>query len=143
MEKKKEMPAPKGNKNAAKDSDPEQLNKWIKAYIIHRAEGFSKESFIECDYRTIEKYIESNIDLQSLKKELEKAERAGFKYWEQLGKDLSSGKVRGNPAVWIFTVKNKFPDQYKDKTETEHSGTISVERINYIPPDGSNNQTDT
>ena len=115
------MSAPEGNKNASKNTN--DLGILITAYITHRAAGFSKESFIDGDYRTIEKHLENDIVLQSLKKELKKAERIGLKYWEQLGMDITNGKVKGNPATWIFTMKNKYPASWKDKSEIDHNLT--------------------
>lgn len=121
------MPAPKGNKNANKST--EDIQELIRLYITHISNGLSKKSFIECDYRTIESHIKKNVVLHPLKKELERAEREGMKYWDQLGKDLASGKSRGNPAIWIFTMKNKYPEDYRDKQEIEHSGPLSIKVI--------------
>lgn len=111
------MPAPNGNKNAAKSK--EDLIVLITAYIDHRAKGYSKKSFPDCDYETIEKYIESEVDFRPLKKELVKAERKGRYYWECMGQKIANGELKGNPATWIFTMKNKFPDEWKEKTESE------------------------
>ena len=115
-------PTMKGNNNASKSID--DLNEVIPLYIKHISEGFSKKSFVECDYRTIEKHIEENIDLHPLKKELDKAERIGRKEWEQIGKDITNGKAKGNPATWIFTMKNKYPEEWKDKAEFDHNVNI-------------------
>ena len=113
-------PNMRGNKNASKKSD--EIILLIKAYIKHRAEGFSKKSFPDCDYETVEKHLNENIEFRPLKKELEKAEREGLKYWEQLGKDIASGEIKGNPVAWIFTMKNKFPEEWKEKQTTEVTG---------------------
>ena len=37
------------------------------------------------------------------------------KYFERLGHAMMAGKVKGNPAVYIFTLKNKL--QWQDKLE--------------------------
>jgi hypothetical protein len=115
------MAAPKGNKNALKEIG--DLNNLIPLYIDHISKGFSKRSFIECDYRTIEKHLE-NIDLCTLKKELEKAERIGRKFWEQIGIEISNGKAKGNPATWIFTMKNKYSDEWNDASQIDHNVNI-------------------
>ncbi len=107
------MAAPKGNKFASKEGE---MDKIIPLFLDHLAKGLSKKSFVECDWRTIEKYVD---DLSPLKKSVEVAERTGRKYWEELGQDITSGKKRGNPATWIFTMKNKYPDDWKDKSEIE------------------------
>jgi hypothetical protein len=111
------MPAPKKNRNAVKPED--QLTKLIKAYILHRAAGYSKRSFPDCDYETIEKHLNEDVVFRPLKEELDRAEREGMKVWEEIGIKISKGELKGNAAAWIFTMKNKFPEDYKDKMETE------------------------
>jgi hypothetical protein len=110
------MAGVKGNKNAAKKID--ELELLIPAYIQHLSEGLSKECFVDCDYRTIEKYLSETIVLQTKK---ERAERAGRLFWERLMMYVATGKSKGNPAVLIFTMKNKFPESYKDRTEVEQT----------------------
>lgn len=123
------MPAPKKNKNAVKPLA--DLLDRIPLYISHISEGYSKRSFVSCDYRTIEKHIEENIDLHPLKKEIEKAERLGRAEWERIGKELTTGKLRGNPATWIFTMKNKYPDEWNDSSQVDHNVNIpSLPSIN-------------
>ena len=122
------MPAPKKNKNASKTQD--NLLVLIPLYIKHIAEGYSKEAFAECDYRTIETHLKDEVVLQSLKIELQKATRQSLKKWEQIGMDITTGKIRGNPATWIFTMKNKFPDLYKDRQEVAQDvkGELTIVR---------------
>ena len=44
------------------------------------------------------------------------------RYWERRLIELSSDKDAGNPAAVIFGLKNRAPDQWRDKMEHEHSG---------------------
>jgi hypothetical protein len=44
-------------------------------------------------------------------------------WWEKQGRKMAAGTADGNATVWIFNMKNRFG--WKDKTETEHSGTIA------------------
>ena len=49
-------------------------------------------------------------------------------WWEELGrKGAKNGDI--NPTVWIFNMKNRFRDDWRDKQEVEQSGTISVVRL--------------
>lgn len=41
--------------------------------------------------------------------------KASLKYWESLGVDLITGKIKGKAAVWIFTMKNRF--KWTDRVE--------------------------
>ena len=44
----------------------------------------------------------------------------------------------GNATLCIFGLKNFDPDDFRDKTETEHSGTLRHERIERIIVDPTN-----
>ena len=129
-----------GNQDAAYSI--EEIKELAKLYCKHLEEGLSKECFVECDYRTIEARIEKEpIVLQSEKKAIEAARRIGRKWWEQIGRDNILNKKEMtkdqdgnttlietslNAATWIFTMKNKYKDEWKDKHETEVSGTLST-----------------
>lgn len=43
--------------------------------------------------------------------------------WEEMGRKMAFGQADGNPTTWIFNMKNRF--SWKDKVETEHSGSIA------------------
>jgi hypothetical protein len=116
------MPAPKANKNAVKKED--DLIDLIPLYIQHLKEGFSKRSFVPCDYTTIEKHIESDVVFCTIKKEIDKALREGRAEWEKIGKEITTGKTKGNPATWIFTMKNKYPDEWNDASQIDHNVNI-------------------
>ena len=121
-------PAPKGNRNAMKDED--ELTDLIKQYIEHRRKGLSKRSFPPCFFSTIEKHLEENVVFAPFKKELETAEREGRMVWEEIGLKIARGEIKGNPVAWIFTMKNKFHDDWKDKQEVEHSGETIQTNLN-------------
>ena len=61
-------------------------------------------------------------------------------WWERTGRKMTMG-ADGNATVWIFNMKNRFG--WKDKTETEHTGTVQVtqitRRIIRPTPDGTGN----
>lgn len=44
-------------------------------------------------------------------------------WWSRLGRLGAVGVVDIQPTTWIFNMKNRF--DWKDKTETEHSGAIA------------------
>lgn len=45
-------------------------------------------------------------------------------WWEKHGRKMAAGTAEGNSTVWIFNMKNRFG--WKDKIETEHSGSIAL-----------------
>jgi hypothetical protein len=58
-----------------------------------------------------------------------KAGRAkGAKVWEDRLIKLAE-KNEGNATGIIFGLKNRQPEAWKDKTETEHSGEVGVRKI--------------
>ena len=44
-------------------------------------------------------------------------------WWERHGRKMAAGSAEGNATVWIFNMKNRFG--WKDKVETEHTGSIA------------------
>lgn len=38
-------------------------------------------------------------------------------WWEKLGRGGAAGKIEIQPATWIFNMKNRFHDDWKDKHE--------------------------
>lgn len=137
------MPAPEGNTNNQYSID--QIKILIADYIKHRAEGYSKESFPGCDYRTIETHIENSpVELQPEIEQLGKAEREARKYWESLGIKLVTGDLQGSSPAWIFNMKNRFKEQWRDKVETGLTDTDGKDRpvqIIQLPHNGRDNST--
>ena len=57
-------------------------------------------------------------------------------WWENRARSVAQGED-GNPTIVIFGLKNRAADQWRDKTETEHSGGVTytkVEREIVRPP---------
>jgi len=112
------MPAPEGNNHNGYTLD--ELKLLLPKYAAHLAEGYSKQCFPDCDFRTMESALEKHpIELSSEKKEIEKAIRNGRMGWEQIGKTIANGKIQGNAVSWIFNMKNRYKDEWKDRQETE------------------------
>jgi hypothetical protein len=109
----------------------EEIRPLIAKYAEHRAGGFSKESFPDCDYRTIESHLNNNPDLQPEKELVLKAEREGRMEWEQIGKDLAKGTIQGNATSYIFNMKNRYG--WADKQTIEQTNT---HRITMTDDDG-------
>jgi hypothetical protein len=129
-----------GNQDAAYSI--EEIKELAKLYCEHLAQGLSKQSFVDCCFKTIESRIEKEPHVfPSEKREIEKALRESRRWWEQVGKDNvvnkeemtkdSEGniivkKTSLNSAAWIFNMKNRFKDDWKDKHETELSGNVGT-----------------
>jgi hypothetical protein len=58
----------------------------------------------------------------------------GARVWEDRLKALAE-KNEGNATGVIFGLKNRHPEAWKDKTETEHSGAVKVTRVELVGPE--------
>lgn len=123
-----------GNTEAEYTED--EMKAIIVKYCVHLAEGYSKESFIDCEYHAIERHIAKYPSVYDTEKRLIKAaERKGRFWWEERGKKgLMVGK-RFNATVWIFNMKNRYEEwkdvmhrKNEDKVDAnvKHTGTINV-----------------
>ena len=89
--------------------------------IEHLAQGLSFESFaakVDCEERTLFNWAKQNPDFLA-------AKNLGWPkarlFWEKLGVMGAAGKIRGfNPAAWIFNMKNRFRNEWRDRQEVEH-----------------------
>lgn len=52
-------------------------------------------------------------------------------WWENRARAVARGED-GNPTAVIFGLKNRAPDQWRDKTEHEVSGQLGVTRIERV-----------
>lgn len=120
------MPAPAGNNY--NEYPIEEIKILIGRFALHIGEGYSKESFVECDYRTIESHLEKYPEeLQAEKREVEKAYRQCRQTWETHGiKLVKGGYEGGSTTAYIFNMKNRFPDEWREKQEIEQSGNLSI-----------------
>jgi len=62
----------------------------------------------------------------ALNRGLQKAQRE----WERIGKAGVQGDIdKFSASPWIFTMKNRFRDDYKDRSDEKTSGDSIVERL--------------
>lgn len=48
-------------------------------------------------------------------------------WWERKGREGTVGEIEGfQQSSYIFQMKNRFPDDWRDKRETEHSGGLNI-----------------
>ncbi len=133
------MSAPIGNDHNSYSID--ELKSMIKNYAEHLSLGYSKICFPDCDYRTIDSAFEKYaLELQTEKREVEKAIRKGRMGWEEIGKTIANGKIQGNAVSWIFNMKNRYKDEWKDRQETESNISFN-EVIMPKPPSEASNES--
>lgn len=62
---------------------------------------------------------------------VKKGQAAATLWWERANRNLAISGT-GNATACIFGLKNRAADDWRDKTETEHSGAIQVARVERI-----------
>jgi len=61
---------------------------------------------------------------------VKRAQQKAQIWWERQGKLATFGGTEGfNATSFIFNMKNRFKDDWRDKVETEHSGGLKVEKV--------------
>lgn len=61
--------------------------------------------------------------------------------WEEKGMKGAFGELDGfNATGFIFNMKNRFKDDWRDKVETEHSGNLAITKVEraIVRPDNPN-----
>lgn len=125
------MAAPKGNQYAKGNSgrpktEPMDRLKegWQSRMIEMGAEGCSDVE-IRADLKISDdlwyRWIAEDEEFARTAKA---AKAACHAKWEEFGRKMAFGQAEGNPTTWIFNMKNRF--SWKDKVETEHSGSIAL-----------------
>lgn len=58
---------------------------------------------------------------------VKEAETLSQGWWEMKGRQATFGGIDGfNATSYIFQMKNRFSSDWRDKRETEHSGTLNL-----------------
>lgn len=53
-------------------------------------------------------------------------------WWDKQGRDVAeNGGQGGRATMVIFGLKNHDPEDFRDKTEHEHTGELTITRVNY------------
>lgn len=93
--------------------------------IEHMGNGFSFESFaalVNASKQTIYDWLAANPEFLDAKSIAFERSRL---FWEKIGIDLARSGA-GNATAFIFNMKNRFKEDWRDKIETEHSGGMSM-----------------
>jgi len=96
--------------------------------IAHMAKGFDFKSFgslVDAGESTLHFWAKTYPDFAEAK---EIAEAKASKYLQQIGLDLMNGVIeKGNPAAWIFTVKNRL--KWTDQSKVTVDGKLTLEEL--------------
>lgn len=125
------MTSEQPKKVKSKTGAPSKYNEqYCEMLIKHMAEGLSYESFAGLIGVSIRTLYDWEIRYKAFAQAKEIAFPKSLLWWENLGRAMAAGKltigkdnnkkhVPGNPAVFIFTVRNRFPKQYSEAAKVE------------------------
>lgn len=91
--------------------------KYCDMLIEHMANGGSFEGFAA----VVKTHSDTLYDWLDAQPDFLEAKKAGFiasrKFWEDTMADQARGKINGSSTALIFALKNRFPKDYRDRTE--------------------------
>lgn len=84
---------------------------------------------IDIDRSTLNEWTEAHPEFsRAVRLGLEKAQS----WWEKNGRIATFGGFEGFSATsYIFQMKNRFREDWRDKVEQEHSGGVTVEIVRF------------
>lgn len=98
--------------------------KYCTMLIEHMAEGGSFEGFAA----VVKTHSDTLYDWLDAQPDFLEAKKTGFiasrKFWEDTMADQARGKINGSSTALIFALKNRFPKDYRDRTEVKHQAYI-------------------
>lgn len=124
---------------AGRPTDYEE--RYCEELIDHMSKGYSFESFagkISVARSTIYEWVDNFPQFSDAKKAAFEQSRL---WWEKQGIDglysTTEYDEKGKPSLsksinstlWIFNMKNRFKEDWRDKVETEHSGGLDIKQI--------------
>jgi len=97
------------------------------ALIEHMARGLSYESFgavINVNRSNIYEWEKKHPEFRDAKKEAFEKNRL---FWESVGVEGTLGNIKNfNATMWIFNMKNRFPNEWKDRSELKQDLTLKT-----------------
>lgn len=111
---------PVGRPTKYKEEYCEQIIKFMK-------DGSSKVEFCAEIGIVYDTFLDWKEKYPAFSESIKKADLVCQAWWEKNGRKATFGEVEGfNSTGFIFQMKNRFPRDYKDKQEVEHSGEIDI-----------------
>lgn len=87
-------------------------------------------------YSTFDVWQNDNPDFSEAVREAEKISQG---WWEKQGRLATFGGCEGfNATSFIFNMKNRFKDDWREKVEQQFSGHIKTERVERVIVDPAN-----
>jgi hypothetical protein len=110
---------------------------YCEAVVVHMAEGASLTSFaaeIDVCRDTITEWANVHEEFSAAVK---KGKAKCAAWWEATNRNLAKTGT-GNATACIFGLKNMAADDWRDKVETQHSGNVTINRVERVIVDPAN-----
>lgn len=92
---------------AVKWPTPEQRKAACDSYCAHIEAGYSKDSWPDADFETVERY-KRDFPEDFCPEKIARAERTSRLFWEKIGITGTIGKLKGfNAKSWEFNMQNR------------------------------------
>ena len=97
--------------------------------IEYGKEGMSKAEMSANLEITRETFNQYEKEYQEFSDAVKEAINSSQAWWESKGRQAVFNSVNFNATAFIFNMKNRFKEEWSDKTVTEHQGSISLEGL--------------
>lgn len=88
--------------------------------INHMAQGLSKESFAGAIGTSKQRIYDWAEQFEEFRDAVKRGEELSRLFWESLGVEGARGSDAFNATAWIFNMKNRFHEEWRDRHE--HTG---------------------
>jgi hypothetical protein len=105
-------------------------------------DGYSVAAFaghIGVSYSTVKLWMQEHPEFSA---SVKIASARSVLWWEERNRAIAQGQD-GNATSVIFGLKNRAPEEWRDKTEQEHSGVIGVQRVERVIVDPNPKPSDS
>ena len=103
---------------AVKWPTPEKRKAACKSYCDHIRAGYSKDSWPDADFETVERY-KRDFPEDFCPEMISRAERESRLFWEKIGVSGTVGKIKGfNAKSWEFNMQNRLG--WSNKTDNRN-----------------------
>ncbi len=98
---------------------------WQDIILELMAEGASKAEVKVKIGVTNDVHTRGMMEGEEYSETIKEGDRLCMAWWEEKARKSAVGELEGcNATMMIFNLKNRFPDDWRDRTETKHTGNV-------------------
>ena len=124
--------SPTKDKMARARNEKEYRVKLWRDFLKHIRAGYSQDCFSDLAFTGISTLMQEFPE-DCPAEEFDEATRNAKVMWESIGHRQAEGTCFGNSRSWYYNMSNRYGWSDRQKVESNHSGAISVNVVNYKP----------